>query len=60
MHMHPEGASGKPSNSATWWLLGGSDDADSLRAADISGALNQAMVDLVENRSPSDVGCMRR
>jgi hypothetical protein len=30
--------------------MDGSDDADSLRAADISGALNQAVVDLVENR----------
>lgn len=44
------GASGKPSNWATWWIMDGGDDADSLRAADRRGALNQAVEQLVESR----------
>lgn len=43
MHMVPVGASGTPSNWATWWVLDGGDDAQSLLAADLRGALNQAV-----------------
>lgn len=49
-HKTPEGASGKPGNWSTWWIIDGGDDADSLRAADIEGSLNQAVVDLVSER----------
>ena len=43
MHKPPVGASGTPSNWATWWILDGGDDAASLRAADAKGSLNQAV-----------------
>ena len=44
------GASGKPANWSTWWILDGGDDADSLRTVDNKGSLNQALQRLLENR----------
>jgi len=41
----PFGACGKPKNWATWWVLDGGDDADSLRAADVRGDLNSQVVE---------------
>ncbi len=36
-------------NWATWWVLDGGDDADSLRAADVRGDLNSQVVDATAN-----------
>lgn len=56
------GASGKPANWSTWWILDGGDDADSLRAADIKGSLNQAVRTLVDTRiclRPGELAAVR-
>jgi hypothetical protein len=56
VHKRPKGASGTPSNWATWWIMDDGDDADSLRAADIEGQLNQAVEQLVAERIPMPRG----
>ena len=38
------GASGKPRNWGTWWILDGGDDCTSLRGADIVGGFNAQQV----------------
>lgn len=44
-----EGASGKPKNWATWWILDGGDDAESLRSADVRANLSGDAVSVIEN-----------
>ena len=43
------GASGKPSNWSTWWIMDGGDDAASLAAGDRKGRLNDAVERLAAN-----------
>jgi len=52
VHKRPVGASGTPSNWATWWIMDGGDDADSLRAVDNKAGLNGAVQQLVQEGIP--------
>lgn len=40
------GASGKPKNWDTWWILDGTDDETSLRAVDVKAQLNNQLLDI--------------
>ena len=51
------GASGKPGNWATWWILDGGDDAESLRAADVRAKLNAQVADAVRTFKPGGPLC---
>ena len=46
------GACGKPSNWSTWWILDGSDDADSLRSVDVRGKLNDQLSEVLKIFQP--------
>ena len=43
------GACGKPRNWSSWWVMDGGDDADSLRAADRCGKLNEQAAEAIQN-----------
>ena len=49
MVLYEMGACGKPRNWSSWWVMDGSDDADSLRAADRCGKLNEQVAEAIKN-----------
>ena len=48
MVLYEIGACGKPHN-WSWWVMDDSDDADSLRAADRCGKLNEQAAEAIKN-----------